>query len=132
MGFDLRRGDDVLSLGVHTWTRAYAFAIEGGWEPKGTLPPMRFSKKERAAWQGWYDSNEGQFIAADDASNMAAALEKIVATLPPPIAADPAPFDASSLAGGRVDPRTYFEMENKRKILELLIKFLRGGACEIW
>jgi hypothetical protein len=132
MGFDLHRGDDFLSIGLHTWTRAYAFAIEGGWEPKGTLPPKRLSKMERAAWQGTYDSNDGQFIAADDASNMAAALEKMVSALPPPVAADPAPFDASSLAGGKVEPRAYFTVENKRKILELLIKFLRGGACEIW
>jgi hypothetical protein len=132
MGFDLRRGKDVLSVGVHTWPRAYAFAIEGGWEPKGTLPPKCLSGKERAAWQGWYDSGDGQFIAADDASNMAAALEKMVATLPPPVAAGSAPFDVSSLAGARVDPSTYFTVENKRKILVLLIEFLRGGACEIW
>jgi len=131
MGFDLHRGDDVFSIGLHTWTRAYAFAIEGGWQPKGTLPPKHLSKKERAAWQGWYDCNDGQFIAADDASNMAAALEKMVAALPPPVATDPAPFDWSSLAGGQVEPRTYFTVENKRKILELLITFLHGGACEI-
>ena len=132
MGFDLRRGEDVLSVSVHTWTRAYAFAIEGSWEPRGTLPPKRLSGKERAAWQGRYDSSDGQFIAADDASNMAAALEKRMATLGPPVAAGSAPFDAPSLAGARVDPRTYFTVENKRKILVLLIEFLRGGACEIW
>jgi hypothetical protein len=63
---------------------------------------------------------------------MAAALEKMAATLPPSAAEDPAPFNAQSLAGGQIEPRTYFAVENKRKILELLIKFLRGGACEIW
>lgn len=133
MGFDLRRGDDVLSIGVHTWTRAYAFAVEGGWDPKGTLPPKHLSRKERAAWPGRYDSNDGQFIAADDASNMAAALEKMAATLPPLAAEeDPTPFDEPSLAGGRVEPRTYFALQSKRKILDILIKYLRGGVCEIW
>lgn len=133
MGFDLRRGDDVFSVSKWTWTRAYAFAIEGGWAPKGTLPAKRFSKQQRKEWQGWYDSNDGQIISAEDASNMSMALERMMATLPPPTAtADPVLFDAPSLAGGQVDPRTYFSLENKREILSLMIKFLRGGACEIW
>jgi hypothetical protein len=132
MGFDLRRADDVLSLGFHTWTRAYAFAIEGGWEPKGTLPAKRFSQDVRAAWQGWYDSNDGQIITADDASNMAAALEKMVVTLPVLVPKESTPFDESSLAGGRIDPRAYFTLDDKRRVLQSLIHFLRGGACEIW
>jgi hypothetical protein len=132
MGVDLHRGDDVFSVSVYTWQRAYALAIEGGWEPRGTLPPKGLSKKERTEWQGTYDSNDGQFIAAVDAANMAAALEKMVTILPPPAAADPAPFDVVSLSGARVDPRTYFTVEDMRKILKLLIEFLRGGACAIW
>ena len=131
MGFDLRRGDEVFSVSTQTWARAYALAIEGGWEPKGTLPPKNLSKRDRVAWQGWYDSNDGQFITDDDASKMASALEKMLAVLPPPIAANPAVHDASALAGGRVEPRTYFAVTSKRKILGLLIKFLRGGLCEI-
>lgn len=132
MGFDLRRGDDAFSLGYHTWTRAYAFAIEGGWEPCGTLPPDSISVEARARWEGRYDSNDGQIITADDASNMATALKMSLLTIAAPVASDITDFDLPSLAGGRIGPRRYFTLKEKHRILQSLIEFLQGGACEIW
>lgn len=131
MGYDLYREGDAFSVSVHTWPRAYALAIEGGWEPRGTLPPKGLSKKARSEWPGTYDSNDGQFIAADDASNMAAALEKMMNALPALVADEGAPFDEHELAGAKVDPRAYFTPKDKRKLLEALIRFLRGGSCEL-
>lgn len=129
MAFDLRRGEDGISVSVFTWARAYAFAIEGGWNPQGTLPPKHLSENEKAEWSGTYDSTDNQIMTAEDALAMAIALEKMLKTLGDPGAkAERGP----ALWGGYDQPRDYFSPEGKRKMLEALILFLKGGACELW
>ena len=128
MGMDLRRGDDVISISIFSWARAYAFAIEGGWDPLGTLPPEHLTEEEKANWPGTYDSNEDQIITAEDALLMAFALEKMLQTLEETVETVDR---GSSLWGGYDQPRDYFAPEGKRKLLEALIRFLKGGACKI-
>ena len=130
MGYDLRRKGDVISVSQFTWIRAYALAIEAGWEPAGTLPPAHWQKKY-GPWAGVYDSNDGQRVAAGDAVKMAAALESMLPALDPRKAYDRESSDPTLLWGTRVDTISYFSDPGKRKILELLIKFIRGGEFEI-
>jgi len=133
MGIDLRREKDGISISVFTWARAYALAIEGGWEPRGTLPPKHLPEAEKKAWPGAYDSNDCQIITDEDARAMADALEKMLASLGPPVVGSEAQPDGGvSLWGGYDQPQDYFNPENKRRVLKALINFLRGGACEIW
>ncbi len=133
MGFDLRRGHDGISISVFTWPRAYALAIEGGWEPQGTLPPSHLGKEEKELWEGNYDSNDGQIITCADAQAMAGALSEMLARLGPP-SSDPGSQSGrgTALWGGYDQPQDYFKPEGKRKVLQALIDFLNAGDCEIW
>lgn len=130
MGYDLCRKEHSISISQFTWIRAYAFAIEGGWEPEGTLPPAHWQKKF-GTWLGTYDSNDGQRVAAGDARSMAAALEVMLLALDPRKAYDRESSDPTLLWGTRVDSISYFSDPTKGKILEALIKFLKGGEFEI-
>ncbi len=130
MGYDLIRKGDSVSVSQFTWIRAYALAIEGGWEPEGTLPPSRW-QKQYGKWTGTYDSNDGQRVTTGDAINMANALEKMLPALNPSKAYDRETNDPTLLWGTRVEPIPYFSDSAKRKILETLIKFIRGGEFEI-
>ena len=61
-------------------------AYENGWEPMGTEAPMLHyndGRVERAKdWCGTYNSNNYQIVTADDAANIAAALEKVWDDIP--------------------------------------------------
>jgi hypothetical protein len=128
MGMDLRRGEDGISVSVFSWARAYAFAIEGGWNPQGTLPPEHLAEEEKANWPGTYDTNDNQIITAEDALAMAIALEKMLNTLGEP---EEIAERGPALWGGYDQPRDYFTPKGKRMLLKALIHFLKGGACKI-
>ena len=130
MGYDLCRKEDSISVSQFTWIRAYALAIEGGWEPDGTLAPAHWQRKF-GSWPGTYDSNDGQRVSAGDASKMAAALESMLPALDPRKAYDRESSDPTLLWGTRVDSISYFSDPEKGKILELLIIFLKDGEFEI-
>ena len=128
MGMDLIRDDDRVYINYYFWRRLYAFAIEGGWNPLGTLPPEYFTEEEKANWSGTYFSNNYQIITSEDALSMAFALEKMLRTLGEEVeTAD----SGTSLCGGYDQPRDYFTKKKIRKGLEALIDFLKGGACAI-
>lgn len=134
MNLDLRRGDSCFSVSMFTWVRAYDLAIEGGWEPQGTLPPANYFDEEE--WPGVYDCNDGQIIEAEDAYEMADALEDMLSELKERPSESQTEIDQQedpfALKGSRISAPDYFSIESKRKILKSLIGFLRGGACEIW
>ena len=125
MGYDLRRSAHGISVGVRTWACVCALAIEGGWEPEGTLPPPGESGRVRK-WSGAYHGTEGQTITAEDASAMAGALTQMLGRIngEPKFLqfGDAMPSEAVSFFGG----------ESKRRMLALMIEFLRGGSCRIW
>jgi len=130
MGYDLCRKEDSISVSLFTWIRAYALAIEGRWEPDGTLAPAHWQRKF-GSWPGTYDSNDGQRVSAGDASKMAAALESMLPALDPNKAYDRDNSDPTLLWGTLVGTIPYFSDPGKREILEALIKFLKGGEFEI-
>lgn len=131
MGYDLRRGADGISVSIHTWPRAYALAIEGGWTPQGTLPNPHLLEGAEF-WPGSYYDTEGQVITAEDAQAMAGALDIMLSRLPPEPGDDAIMNDYQALASSQIDAVTYFSLAGKRRILQALIQFLRGGECQIW
>jgi hypothetical protein len=133
MTLDLRRDKEDISISLPTWARAYALAIEGGWEPLGTLPSKYLSEEDKKTWEGNYDSNDGQVITDEDARSMASALETMLGSLGEPVAeSERQPGSAQFLARVDDEPADYFKTENKRRVLQALIEFLRGGRAEIW
>jgi hypothetical protein len=54
------------------WAAVLSCAEEYGWKPAGTQPPRRVKAAE---WEGSYDTNDGQLVSTEDASNLASALQ---------------------------------------------------------
>lgn len=78
MGFDLKSatGQEFNYTGTG-WTFYLNLAMQYGWEKKGTRKPKGYGLLRK--WAGNYDSNEGQIVEADDATNLANALERALA-----------------------------------------------------
>ena len=65
------------------WSKALALAELYGWQPMGTEPPSEHDFGEmNAEWDGTYLTNDGQIVKANDASSLAAALEKALDGIP--------------------------------------------------
>jgi hypothetical protein len=65
------------------WAKALELARLYGWQPLGTRPTpgLDFSKLG-AEWQGFYLTNDGQVVSAEDACALAAALERSLEDIP--------------------------------------------------
>ncbi len=65
------------------WSKALDLAELYGWQPLGTQPPSVYDFHQlNAEWDGTYFTNDGQMIKAQDASSLAAALEKALEDIP--------------------------------------------------
>jgi len=75
MGMDLIGRNDVFSLNWTGWRLMYETAVNNGWEPVGTEPNER-APQMPDRWDGGYFSNDFQIVTAEDAANMADALDR--------------------------------------------------------
>jgi hypothetical protein len=73
MSFDLARKGENSSWSNAGWPEVLSLAEHYDWKPAGTGPP---NGVKNAGWDGGYASNDGQFVAADDARRLADALER--------------------------------------------------------
>ena len=90
MSVSLGRRDGCFSCSNLYWSFYLGVASNYGWESAGTKPNIGYiqvlaeGKPDPGAyvqelvneWQGGYSSNDAQIITAEDAANMADALEK--------------------------------------------------------
>jgi hypothetical protein len=78
MGFDFTntKGESARFTGTG-WTIILNLAEVYGWKPAGTRKPVRYGLFKK--WAGNYDSNDGQFVRAGDALQLALALERALA-----------------------------------------------------
>jgi hypothetical protein len=86
-------------------------------------------------WRGWYVTNDGQLITAEDAQNLAAALERALPEIPEdrPHTFERDPDDPGVWvlkAGEELVERDYFWGEGKQWVREL-IAFCRQGSVQI-
>jgi hypothetical protein len=131
VGFDFYRSEnDAFSMGQDSWAHVYALSVRGGWEPRGTEPPRGLGKDERKAWDGGYDSNDGQILTDLEATAMVLALEKMLPELRDRSPRARSTDGAATLPRMDEESRSYFDSD-KRKMLIAFIDFLRRGACEI-
>jgi hypothetical protein len=85
MGFEeLRREGYVAEFNVFAWTGLLGIARDYGWQPAGTqaskvaeegMPPNE-------TWPGFYTTNDGQIVTAEDAAALADSLEHALRDLP--------------------------------------------------
>jgi hypothetical protein len=69
---------DHFTLNPASWRRALGLARLYGWEPAGTLPPQAWEDR----WDANYLTGDGQRVTAEDARNLAAALEGALPDVP--------------------------------------------------
>lgn len=102
MGMDLSGMGGYVRFGSSGWARALALGLAFGWTPTGTTPGQsevrafrralrkkgetpaeveRAVRKYRQNYEGIYFGNDGQFVSARDARNLAAALSLAVAAI---------------------------------------------------
>lgn len=75
MGFNLTHDERrVFGFSNAGWRFYRALAETYGWQPAGTLPPPGFTPA--ASWPATYESNDGQWVSAEDALALAAALRR--------------------------------------------------------
>jgi hypothetical protein len=113
-----------LGLGVGAWAQCLDLAEKHGWIPCGTLPP---DELKDYPWNGSYYGNNGQWVTAADARQMADALERAIKFLPDPIAELPNEGILDYLA------RSSAESEIMSKdFARSAVKFLSKGAFRVW
>jgi hypothetical protein len=84
MGMDLHGAEKYMRLNWSNWEALLALAYLFGWEGPGTLPPDLRDQHGQPIypadtfkdWSGTYFSNSYQRVTAEDAHNLAEALER--------------------------------------------------------
>jgi len=132
MSFDLQseRGERF-RFSSAGWGYYLNLAGEYGWQAAGTLPPDGMSDSD--SWPKTYDSNDGQWVSAADASALARALQSALddprrverLTL-----AAKAESEALSQATGR--PCQVRVETDDAVYIGQIIEFFRKGGFKIW
>lgn len=126
MGYDLYSvtGEDTRWTQPY-WSRILKLAVKYGWEPKGTTKPKDYDED----WSGGYYQNSGQIVEADDASNLADALEKSLPHLP--VDKPEFTFKTGQTYDPDMSPEEVFSGEGGKQAVEEFIAFCRKGSFEI-
>ena len=136
MGMDLINRQGTTHFTVYVWGKILALARMYGWKPTGTQAPKDWAEEEEGrVWDGGYVWNGGQIVIADDAEELADALERALDDIPGFYAAWHK-ADISEDGGPLIpveenlSPLEALSGENKPVVKEF-IAFCRQGAFEI-
>jgi hypothetical protein len=136
-------GFDIVNWGYFNWVNWCALlevAFRCGWEPAGTIMARRDEKgnvkivglyekvygreEDSLDWDGDYFCNEGQLVTAEDAANLADALERALQSTPLEEAmVDPT---EDSWPHG-IDDMASFLAANRNKIESFILRCRKGG-----
>jgi hypothetical protein len=131
MSFDLRNpSGERFRFSSSGWGYYLNLAKEYGWQAAGTLPPDGMPDSD--GWPKSYDSNDGQWVSAEDAGELAGALQAALddarrverLTL-----AAQAESKALSHATGR--PCQVRVESNDEEYIRQMIEFFRKGKFQI-
>jgi hypothetical protein len=141
MHFKLRGVRATFEIPAGNWKRALELARAYGWKPVGTDPPdIRDQDDDPACdWTGWsgtYTECEYQHVRAEDAANIADALELALLDIPyGPVIERDAPGVFSGVHGASLHaepkPIEWFYRPARRAELVRLVEFCRTGGFEI-
>ena len=147
MGYELiNESGQKLYYNFTGYPKLIELALQYGWEPLGTTMPSWHDEKigKRDDWPGIYCSNDHQVVSAEDANNMADALERSIADISakPVYSADEKDVTKVKCADGSMIDTVPLGYHDDRapisfwggnpKTIKKLIKFLRLGSYETW
>jgi len=118
---------DITGFG---WCRLLKLAQDYGWVPRGTQPPSLWADsppEQDEKWDGTYFSNDSQGVTAEDASNLADALERALPDLPELKTIDP-----HAQLTDEVTAQDYFSGPDGKEMLKDFITICRNGSFSIW
>jgi hypothetical protein len=83
MGFYLiREGEVKRRYGISRWPAMLRLARAYGWKPAGTTIDEESGIILTGKWTGSYEAMAGELVSTEDASNLAAALERALTHFP--------------------------------------------------
>ncbi len=140
MGYDFTGKNGGFSLNVSGWPWVYNLAVAYGWRPAGTVGNAHYyaelsgadmndpktqaeCDKQDREWDGRYSSNDFQQVTAEDADNLAEALENALRHLPRKESTIPENVEVS--------PIEEFSGLEERRWLREFIEFCRAGSFTI-
>ena len=145
MGMSLSNGHGG-SLGFNhfLWSKILTLALDHGWEPLGTKPSVALAHEypdiahTDETWDGNYTSNDLQEVTAQDALNIAKALERSLEDFPERIKIPPK-SDWDSESGTLLVAREEAEKMNPlevfagggKKYVQDFVNFCRQGGFTI-
>jgi hypothetical protein len=137
MGMDLSGAGGAFRFPNHGWRAVLALAHDyGGWVPAGTQAPRFDDGPPEDDWSGTYFSNDYQRVTAEDARNLAEALERALPDVP---REKTWPRKVLRAVDGResegmpddLNPLEHFSGPQGRQYLEAFIRFCRAGEFVI-
>ena len=148
MGYELiNESGQQLCFNFKGYPRIIDLALQYEWEPLGTTMPSWHDEKygKRDDWHGIYCSNDFQVVSAEDANNMADALERAQRDLRSKPITDPAnknminirtPNGKTTMDVALLDENDELDPSNDwagdADDLTQTIEFLRLGSFETW
>jgi hypothetical protein len=101
-----------------------------GWKPRNSLPPEEHELAE--SWSGIYDSSEGQEVTAEDASEFASALARMLDDPNRTARSLDLSQKMSKALGIEVQPLFSEEVEADGQLVKELVTFCKNGSFKIW
>jgi hypothetical protein len=137
MGMDLISEGGDFWFPNHGWRAVLDLAHDyGGWVPAGTQAPQFDDEPPWHDWSGTYFSNDRQLVTAEDARNLADALERALSDVPREktwVTKVLRTVDGREFEGmpDDLNPLEHFSGPDGRRYLEEFIRFCRAGEFVI-
>jgi hypothetical protein len=122
--------EEVLHMTHAEWDYVLRLGRQFGWKPKGTGPPIGWSKRQTKPWEGRYDANDGQLVYAADARALERALVTALVELPSQNIPELRPPKARKRKQSGPPPIEYITWRAEEFIDEVIL-FLEAGRFRI-
>ena len=132
MGIDLgNKNGNSFRFRHNAWARLLNLAEDYGWQPQGTELDDCYPEEDRGNWGGGYSSNDLQIVNANDAANLADAVERVLAEIPEErrrVSRRKEVYSIEELS--RISAEGFFRGGQER--IRRAIEFFREGAFQIY
>jgi hypothetical protein len=134
MGMDLMGPAGYFGWNYPSWHKLLGIAERYGGRPAGTVPAAAGDHVPGGTWDGGYTTNDFQTVTAEDAVQLAAALERALPDIPEEDVPDPHRTALVEIAIAPDEPAAdldWFSGPGSREHIRAFIQFCRAGPFSI-